>query len=177
MRRGASEDITLSDGTFLRKGSEFLVSVISHWDPEIYSNPLEWEGLRFYHLRQQPGKENLGQASVTSNEHLVSTKFGSRIYWFCIIRLPVSLASYFNLANAVLVKAFGHGQHACPGRFFAINEVKVLASHLIMKYDFRLVGPECKIEKIGTGMLADSKAKLEVRRREPEIDLDNLEVS
>ncbi|KAL6409164.1 ent-kaurene oxidase [Ilyonectria robusta] len=33
---------------------------------------------------------------------------------------------------------FGHGQHACPGRFFAANEIKVALCHLIMKYDWKL---------------------------------------
>ncbi|KAL8365056.1 hypothetical protein RB595_004055 [Gaeumannomyces hyphopodioides] len=33
---------------------------------------------------------------------------------------------------------FGHGTYACPGRFFASNESKVILSHLSMKYDWRL---------------------------------------
>lgn len=76
-----------------------------------------------------------------------------------------------------LLKAFGHGQHACPGRFFAVNEAKIALAHLILKYDFRVVGKAPKPEKIGLQLMADSKAVLEVRRREPEIDLDSLVVS
>ncbi|KXH64811.1 cytochrome P450 [Colletotrichum salicis] len=34
---------------------------------------------------------------------------------------------------------FGHGQHACPGRFFAANEVKIAMCHLLLKYDLELV--------------------------------------
>ncbi|WYZ44784.1 hypothetical protein EsH8_VIII_000100 [Colletotrichum jinshuiense] len=34
---------------------------------------------------------------------------------------------------------FGHGKHACPGRFFAANELKVALAHLIMKYDWKLL--------------------------------------
>ncbi|KAL7273858.1 hypothetical protein RUND412_003256 [Rhizina undulata] len=34
--------------------------------------------------------------------------------------------------------AFGHGKHACPGRFFATNELKLLMSHIILNYDFKL---------------------------------------
>lgn len=33
---------------------------------------------------------------------------------------------------------FGYGRSACPGRFFAVNEVKAMLSHLLMTYDFRL---------------------------------------
>ncbi|KAI0336591.1 cytochrome P450 [Cubamyces sp. BRFM 1775] len=33
---------------------------------------------------------------------------------------------------------FGHGRHACPGRFFVANEVKCLLSYLLLNYDFKL---------------------------------------
>lgn len=37
---------------------------------------------------------------------------------------------------------WGYGDHACPGRFFADYEMKVLLIELIMKYDFRVRDPE-----------------------------------
>jgi len=30
---------------------------------------------------------------------------------------------------------FGHGRHACPGRFFAVNELKALLAHVLLTYD------------------------------------------
>ena len=30
---------------------------------------------------------------------------------------------------------FGHGTHACPGRFFALDELKLLLCHLLLQYD------------------------------------------
>ncbi|KAG5651328.1 hypothetical protein H0H81_009081 [Sphagnurus paluster] len=36
--------------------------------------------------------------------------------------------------------AFGHGRHACPGRFFAANELKLMLAHLVMTYDVKLEG-------------------------------------
>lgn len=38
--------------------------------------------------------------------------------------------------------SFGFGAHACPGRFFAANEIKLILSRLILQYDMRL--PEGK---------------------------------
>lgn len=35
---------------------------------------------------------------------------------------------------------FGHGNHACPGRFFASNEIKVVIIELLRSWDFRLKG-------------------------------------
>ncbi|KAL7268190.1 hypothetical protein RUND412_009197 [Rhizina undulata] len=34
--------------------------------------------------------------------------------------------------------AFGYGKHACPGRFFATNVMKVMMSYIILNYDFKL---------------------------------------
>ncbi|EGN93634.1 hypothetical protein SERLA73DRAFT_189361 [Serpula lacrymans var. lacrymans S7.3] len=33
---------------------------------------------------------------------------------------------------------FGHGRHACPGRFFAANELKAMLAHVVMTYDVKL---------------------------------------
>jgi len=32
---------------------------------------------------------------------------------------------------------FGLGKHACPGRFFAVNEIKIALHYLLLKYDIR----------------------------------------
>ncbi|KAF7857170.1 hypothetical protein EAF04_009411 [Stromatinia cepivora] len=37
---------------------------------------------------------------------------------------------------------FGHGSHACPGRFFAGLEIKVVVVELLRHWDIRLVGDE-----------------------------------
>ncbi|KAI8990629.1 cytochrome P450 [Trametes punicea] len=36
--------------------------------------------------------------------------------------------------------SFGHGKHACPGRFFAANELKSLLAYIILNYDMKLSG-------------------------------------
>ncbi|KAM6503778.1 Cytochrome P450 [Amanita muscaria] len=34
---------------------------------------------------------------------------------------------------------FGHGRHACPGRFFVVNELKVMLAHVLLNYDIKMV--------------------------------------
>lgn len=59
--------------------------------------------------------------------------------------------------------AFGHGQHACPGRFLAANEVKIALCHLLMKYDWSL-SPELSAPKaISHGIMLDSDPTVKVR--------------
>lgn len=33
--------------------------------------------------------------------------------------------------------AFGYGRHACPGRFFASHEIKMIMAYLLLNYEFR----------------------------------------
>ena len=59
---------------------------------------------------------------------------------------------------------FGHGKHACPGRFFASNEIKVALTHLLMMYDWKMV------ERDGVGPLvedfdANPEATIMMKRR------------
>ncbi|SCO76981.1 probable gibberellin cluster-GA14-synthase [Fusarium oxysporum] len=67
---------------------------------------------------------------------------------------------------------FGYGLHACPGRFFASEEIKIALSHILLKYDFKPVGgSSMEPRKYGLNMNANPTAKLSVRRREEEITI------
>ncbi|TWU75759.1 hypothetical protein ED733_002262 [Metarhizium rileyi] len=71
---------------------------------------------------------------------------------------------------------FGHGRHACPGRFFAAHEIKIALSHLLLKYEWKLVGERPpRPLAFGMAMLPDPEARLVIRRRRQEIDIDALE--
>lgn len=71
--------------------------------------------------------------------------------------------------------AFGYGQHACPGRFFASNEVKIALCCMLLKYDFRLVPgePASKALEFETATTCDPRLRIQVRRRHEEINLTN----
>ncbi|KAK3937466.1 Dihydromonacolin L monooxygenase [Diplogelasinospora grovesii] len=73
---------------------------------------------------------------------------------------------------------FGHGQHACPGRFFASNEVKIALCHLLLKYDWRFVPGEGRPapQAFESSIVVNPNAQVQVRRRLAEIDLDNLKL-
>lgn len=70
---------------------------------------------------------------------------------------------------------FGHGEHACPGRFFAANELKLALCHVILKYEWKLPeghNPEDTV--VGSGVVAPHDMRLLIRRREPELDMSTL---
>ncbi|KAJ6118934.1 cytochrome P450 monooxygenase [Penicillium samsonianum] len=74
------------------------------------------------------------------------------------------------VATSPIHLGFGHGIHACPGRFLAATQVKIILSHMVMKYDFKLGdGSETKFDSFGIELISNSEATLAVRRREDEV--------
>ncbi|GMG29258.1 unnamed protein product [Aspergillus oryzae] len=64
---------------------------------------------------------------------------------------------------------FGFGRHACSGRFFAINEVKIALCHILLKYEFKLAdGSVPRATKFGFSFTSDPTTKLMIRRRQEE---------
>ena len=73
---------------------------------------------------------------------------------------------------------FGHGRHACPGRFFAINEIKIALCFLLLNYDWRFVpgedgkdGARPAPHVFEGGSTVHPEAKIQARRREPVLDI------
>ncbi|KAI8648050.1 Gibberellin cluster-C20-oxidase [Fusarium sp. Ph1] len=142
MRRYVTEDITLSSGLVLAKGTRLNVDNRSLNDANIYENPDVYNPYRFLEMRSEPQKYHMAQLVSTSSNHL----------------------------------GFGHGEHSCPGRFFAANEIKVALCHILVNYDWKLA-PETETKPDTRGMIAKSSPATDIlvrRRARAEIDLDSL---
>lgn len=62
---------------------------------------------------------------------------------------------------------FGYGRHACPGRFFAANEIKLILARLLLDYDVSM--PEGLVGRyenqvFGTAQVPKPNAELRFRR-------------
>ena len=62
---------------------------------------------------------------------------------------------------------FGHGKHACPGRFFAANEIKLILVRLITDYDVKLPEGEGRPKNIEafSGVRPDHEKAILMKRR------------
>ncbi|KAF8198766.1 cytochrome P450 [Mycena galopus ATCC 62051] len=100
-----------SDGTFLPFGSMIgVASRVEHFNPTRYNDPMIFDPFRFsrkFEERAARGDDK--------GEHFTE---------------------YMTSTSAEHL-AFGHKQHACPGRFFVAAELKTLLAHLVMHYDIR----------------------------------------
>lgn len=80
-------------------------------DPDFISDPMEFDALRWYRQRQTEELKGTEKASADSANQMVTVS-------------PTALT-------------FGYGRHACPGRFFAANEIKMIMGHAILGYDIK----------------------------------------
>ncbi|KAL0059609.1 hypothetical protein AAF712_013660 [Marasmius tenuissimus] len=62
---------------------------------------------------------------------------------------------------------FGAGRHACPGRFFAVNMLKLLLGHLLLNYDVKLPDGAKLPEPtwLGSALLPNTSAGVLFRKR------------
>ena len=63
--------------------------------------------------------------------------------------------------------SFGFGRHACPGRFFASNEIKAIIAYLITNYDFKFPEGQGRPPSLGfeTQYLPNHEGKVLMKRR------------
>ena len=141
MRRLVGENIQLSDGTKITKGTSIMVAAEWMRDARFYDDPETFDAYRFLKMRQIPGKEAHAQFVSPSPEHL----------------------------------GFGLGNHACPGRFFVANEIKIALCHMLLKYDLKLAeGCAPQYRRYGFAFQADPMGKVSIRRRREEINLEDI---
>ncbi|KAH7025664.1 cytochrome P450 [Microdochium trichocladiopsis] len=111
-QRRVKKDVRLSDGTLLPAGSNISVphtETLS--DAAIYSEPHKFNPYRFYDIRAGKVEDPL---NYTNKEQ----------YQFISV-------SKENMG-------FGYGRHACPGRFFAANEIKLMLARILLDYDIKM---------------------------------------
>ncbi|KAI3396477.1 hypothetical protein diail_12097 [Diaporthe ilicicola] len=60
---------------------------------------------------------------------------------------------------------FGHGRHACPGRFFVAHELKLFVAYLLLNYDLKPLSERPPPSCIGRSMIPPTKATMEIKRK------------
>ncbi|OTA91943.1 hypothetical protein M434DRAFT_75356 [Hypoxylon sp. CO27-5] len=133
--RKVMKPIDLSDGTHLPAGTNLLAPMAGvAVDSRYYSDPEVFDGLRFWKLRQQQQ-----QHSTSSSISATSTPSPSPSPPLDEQATPSPNGGkwQFTSINDTAMN-FGLGKHACPGRFFAGCEIKMILAHLLLNYDIKL---------------------------------------
>ena len=61
--------------------------------------------------------------------------------------------------------AFGHGRHACAGRFFAASTLKLMLAYIVLNYDFEIQEKRAENVWFGSNRIPPMKAFIRVKRR------------
>lgn len=134
----AQTGITLPNGIHIAQGKILCVSGYSmHHDESIYAEPHEFRYDRFL----QPlagGKESHRQAG-TQVKSAVTTD--------------------------VTYGVWGHGRHACPGRFFAVHLVKMVVAYIVQNYELEPWDERPANSWIGDTPIPPRNLMMGVRRR------------
>ncbi|KAJ7473461.1 cytochrome P450 [Mycena latifolia] len=112
----------------------YVASRATHYDPENYNDPAEFDGFRFSRMREAE------QGGGIFKYHLITTG-----------------AKYL---------AWGHGRHACPGRFFAATALKSMLAHVVLGYDVKQDGGQPAADAFGHRTMPSAKAKIFLRARQ-----------
>ncbi|KAJ0385947.1 hypothetical protein COL922a_005315 [Colletotrichum nupharicola] len=124
--RTITKPVTLKDGTTLPAGTNIAVPMVGPLqDDSHYTDPNLFDPYRFVSIRDEMRSDPLQYANKEQYQFVSSTKENM---------------------------AFGFGRHACPGRFFAATEIKMLLARLLLEYDIRMPdGVQHRYENIVRG--------------------------
>lgn len=148
--RKVRQPIDLSDGTHLPAGTTLLapLSGFAH-DARHYNDPETFDPLRFYNMRQNTSFKDNNDNNTHNNNN---NNNNANKHQF------TSISDNMN---------FGAGKAACPGRFFASNEIKMILAWFLVNFEVRLAEGQARPRSMVLMMTKtpDPNAQLLFRRR------------
>ncbi|EME80604.1 uncharacterized protein MYCFIDRAFT_141937 [Pseudocercospora fijiensis CIRAD86] len=133
------DGVDLGDGWRVPHGVRLATPIVAiHRDEHFYPNAYEFDAFRFSRDQEQVDGD---KATLEKRSQAMVTTSESYL-------------------------SFGHGRQACPGRFFASQEMKLMLAHIVMNYDVKLPGPRPKTYDFKHASVPDPRSQLMIRRRE-----------
>ncbi|KAL0951447.1 hypothetical protein HGRIS_008136 [Hohenbuehelia grisea] len=162
MMRKATRSFVFSDGTDIPEGTFlFAASQPIQKDPARYPEPHNFDASRF--SRPVPSSQEAEPMDPDGfSDGGISFK-GSRFSDSTTVPTKNHL-----VAAAPDFLGWGYGRRACPGRFFAAMELKLLLAHIVTNYDVKLKEEGVRPQDlwVEANCLPNMKAEVMFRRRQ-----------
>ncbi|KAI1415223.1 cytochrome P450 [Hypoxylon sp. FL1857] len=146
------DGIDTPDGVHIPRGTVVCApSYPVFHDPAMYPEPDKFKPFRFAEKRAVPSSAAAADQNGQKKEEEPSSY--------------VQRARQAFATTSPEYCAFGHGRHACPGRFFASSELKLMLAYIIMNYDIQIQEKRPENFWFGMNRIPPMKATIKVRRR------------
>ena len=130
--------------TYIPQGSAVAIpTLMIHTDKATYPNPHEYDPERFADLRATMNATNDSDSKT-----------------------GLQAANLAFSTTSPNIMHFGHGRHACPGRFFATQELKVILAYILLNYDIEPLKERPATKTVGNSNFCPTEVKVRVKRRE-----------
>jgi cytochrome P450 len=150
----AKEGIRLADGTHIPAGIPLATPMDAiHMDAAYYTNPSTFHPFRFCTVEQVKGTRTAQYYEEKLGVSPAVPRGGGN-------KSTVTLDDKF--------LSFGFGRNACPGRFFALHEMKLMMAYMLMNYEIDYFEKRPEQFKVMWVQLPFESTMLRVRRREGE---------
>ena len=148
----APKGVTMNNGMHLPQGTRLGTATYSiHHDDSVYDHALTYDAFRFSRARETALENGHGAANGGASKEDLAKVLESK--------------NLSTVTTSDTFLSFGHGRHACPGRFFAAMEMKLLVGYIVMNYDVEPMAVRPPNSFMGGTVLPPMKAKISVRRR------------
>lgn len=126
-----------------------------HFDPDFYTDPTRFHPFRYCTPAQVEGTRT--QRFYKAQNQEIITSLTNRPSASTKGKSTVSLDDKF--------LSFGFGRHACPGRFFAMHEIKLMMAYILMNYEVEFFSQRPEQFRIMWAQLPKEGTHFKVRRR------------
>jgi len=153
----AKDGFEFADGTTIPYGAFLSVpGTPVHLDALNYDRPEVFDGFRFSRIREAVHTRH----DHTDDDARADSGEGNG-----------KERKMFNLhmiATGTEHLVFGHGRHACPGRFFAATELKAMLAHILINYDIKAEEEGVRPPDMVFGLfrMPNANGKIWMRKRE-----------
>lgn len=139
----AKNGVTTPEGVHLPFGAKVAVCAYGiHNDEKNYESPEVYDALRFVKQRQL-----VDEAAAPGVENYIKK------------------ANFSMVSTSTEYQAFGHGRHACPGRWLGAQELKAVLAYIVLNYDIEPLSERPRGKWMASTILPPLKATIKVRRR------------